>query len=53
MRVYRFMGADEAMRLCAYPTLSFLADNGLSKSSPVIPLEAKSEINRMHQFIKK
>ena len=41
------------IRLYGEPTLSFLADNGLSKSSSVIPLEAKSEINRMHQFIKK
>lgn len=41
------------VRLYGEPTLSFLADNGLSKSSSVIPLEAKSEINRMHQFIKK
>ena len=40
------------VRLYGDPTLSSLADNGLNKSSSVIPLEAKLELDRMHLFVK-
>lgn len=40
------------VRLYGEPTLSSLADSGLSKSSSVIPWEAKSRLDRMHKFIK-